>query len=186
MSIRACATVFFTFVLTKPLIAQPIPFEICAESTTWVRPSPEIQSKIWNDSRYGDAARADHAWTHNFIVIDDPESASIPYHLQNVSGLWTAPSGAFQECYSNKKVRRSGYEWIEVWSLLHRVKEVRRDANTYTVTVEPVGAGFQWVYIRRMNQAWCCASSRQMGRNLSDGMNPRRRGSSTKQYLPVR
>ena len=84
-------------------------------------------------------------------MIDDPESASIPYHLQNVSGLWTAPSGAFQECYSNKKVRRSGYEWIEVWSLLHRVKEVRRDANTYTVTVEPVGAGFQWVYIRRMN-----------------------------------
>lgn len=40
--------------------------------------------------------------------VTDPESASIPYHLENVSGLWTAPSGAFEKCYSNDKVRRSG------------------------------------------------------------------------------
>lgn len=28
---------------------------------------------------------------------------------------------------------------------------MRRDANTYTVTVEPAGAGFQMIYIPRMN-----------------------------------
>src|SRR2546425_2026357 len=37
-----------------PLSAQPVPFDICAESTTWVRPSPEVQAKIWNDGRYKD------------------------------------------------------------------------------------------------------------------------------------
>src|SRR5262249_44000724 len=133
------------------LAAQSIPFEVCAESTTWVRPSPEVQAKIWNDGRYRDIGPNAFAWAHNFIMIDDPQSASIPYHLMNESGLWTAPPETFKKCYSDEYHRRNGYEWIEVWALLHRVKEVRRDNNTYTFTVEPVAAGFQMIYVPRMN-----------------------------------
>jgi hypothetical protein len=143
--------IIITAFLSQPLAAQPIPFDICAESTTWVRPSPDVQAKIWNDGRYRDLGPTAYAWTHDFIFIGDPRSASIPYHLMNESGLWTAAPKAFQKCYSDEYQRRSGYEWIEVWSLLHRVTEVRRDANTYTVIVEPTTRGFQFVFIRRLN-----------------------------------
>jgi hypothetical protein len=103
------------------------------------RPTLEVQAKIWNDLRYKDVAGTAYAWTHNFIVIDDPMSASIPYHLMNTSGLWTETPETFSKCYSGQKTPRSGYEWIEVWSLLHRVTQVRHDNNTYTITVEPIG-----------------------------------------------
>jgi hypothetical protein len=73
---------------------------------------------------------------HNFIVIDVPESASIPYHLTNLSGLSTAVP--FDNgCNTDKNNRREGDKWIEVWALLHRVTQVSHDANTYTITVEP-------------------------------------------------
>ena len=148
MTIRAYAMLVCTLLVARPLMAERIPFEVCTESTTWTRPTPEVQAKIWNDGRYKDEAGTAYAWTHNFIVIGEPESASIPYHLMNESGLWTAAPGTFSKCYSP---RREGREWIEVWSLLHQVKEVRHDNNTYTITVEPRGKGFQFVYIRRLN-----------------------------------
>jgi hypothetical protein len=35
--------------------------------------------------------------------------------------------------------------------LLHRVTQITHDANTYTITVVPTGAGFQSIMFRRMN-----------------------------------
>ena len=109
-----------------------------------------MQAKIWNDPRYAGFGRTDYAWTHNFIVIDDPLSASIPYHLMNLSGLWTA-APFDNKCDTDPNNRRTGDEWIEVWSLLHTVKEVTHADNSYTITVEPTGRGFQFVYIHRLN-----------------------------------
>jgi hypothetical protein len=148
MSIRAFVLLVSTLLVAKPLAAESIPFDICAESTTWTRPLPEVQAKIWKDARYKDAAGTAYAWIHDFIVIGEPESASIPYHMMNESGLWTAAPGTFAKCYTP---RREGREWIEVWSLLHRLTEVRHDNNTYTITVEPTGKGFQFIFIRRLN-----------------------------------
>jgi hypothetical protein len=150
MNIRAYAILFFTLPLARPLVAQSIPFDICAESTTWVRPSPEVQSQIWNRGQYSGFGRTNYAWTHDFIVIDDPLSASGDYHRRNLSGLWTDPPPA-NKCDTDQNNRRNGNNWIEVWSLLHRVTRVTRENNTYTITVEPVGKGFQFVYFRRMN-----------------------------------
>ena len=89
MSTYAFTMLVCTLLAARPLVAETIPFDICAESTTWTRPTPEVQAKIWNDGRYGDEARTAYDWTHNFLV-SDPESASIPYHMANISGLWTA------------------------------------------------------------------------------------------------
>jgi hypothetical protein len=133
-----------------PLAAESIPFDVCAESTTWERPAPEVQAKIWYDARYRESARTDYAWTHHFIVIDVPESASIPYHLMNLSGLWTA-APFNNKCDTDSNNRREGNEWIEVWILLHRVIQVTHENNTYTITVEPTGKGFQFVYFRRLS-----------------------------------
>ena len=160
------------FLVAKPATAQPIPFEVCTESTTWVRPSPEVQAKVWNDPRYKDFAREAYEWKHSFFVIDDPQSTNVheyfnklsgvwtalPWAAANISGYsedrakaWTATHGQVAEKCSTRNIRRNGYEWIEVWSLLHRFKEIKRNNNTYTFTVEPVSAGFQQIYVQRMN-----------------------------------
>jgi hypothetical protein len=150
MNIRAYALLLVTLAFARPLAAQqPIPFDVCALSTSWTRPSLDVQAKIWNQGRYSGSGPADYYWIHNFIVRDDPLSASGFDHLHNLTGLWTAPLSAFSKC--DEKVGQNPSQWIEVWVLLHRVKEVTHADNTYTVTVEPTGRGFQSILIRRMN-----------------------------------
>ena len=139
--------VFFSSV--KFALSESLVFEICGQSSEWVRPAPEVQAKVWNDNRYKDFAKDSYPWLHNFLLIDDPESASVTGTLSNLSGLWTAESNWVEGCRIRQ--RRSGLEWIEIWSMLHRVREVRRDANTYTVVVEPVGKGFQIIHVKRLN-----------------------------------
>jgi hypothetical protein len=152
MNIRAHTMLLVALLFPKPLTAQqPIPLGFCAESTTWVRPSPDVQAKIWNMGRYQGMPREPYEWTHAFIVVDDPLSASIAYDVRNLTGLWTDPP-SFDKCDTNLRNRREGgNEWIEMWVLLHRVVQVTRENNTYTVMVEPTGKGFQLVYIRRLN-----------------------------------
>ena len=49
MSIRAFAVLTGTLLAAKPLMAESIPFVICAESTTWTCPEPEVQAKdLWH------------------------------------------------------------------------------------------------------------------------------------------
>src|SRR5262249_23669387 len=72
------------------------------------------------------------------------------YDRMNLSGLWTEAPFHYR-CGNDPNDRRNGDEWIEVEVLLHRVTQVTHENNTYTVTVEPTGKGFQFVYFRRMN-----------------------------------
>jgi hypothetical protein len=146
---RSTAAILLFLVMAQPAWSQRIPFEVCAESSTWTRPSPDVQAKIWNDLRYRGFARDAYAWTHDFISIDDPQSTSVTGMLRKLSGLWTADSERVDMC--SKSDQRSGFEWIEVWVLLHRVRQVSREANTYTLTVVPEAKGYQWIFIRRMN-----------------------------------
>src|SRR5438552_3789106 len=66
MCIRAHALLVCTLLFAQPLAAESITFEICAESTTWTRPTPEVQAKIWNDGRYKDVADTAYAWDTPF------------------------------------------------------------------------------------------------------------------------
>ena len=147
MGTRAFTMLLSTLLFAVPLAAQPIPFEICTQSATWVRPSPEEQAKIWNNPRYRAETPDAYAWTHNFLLV--PNSASIAYDLKNLSGLWTAPP--LGQCDSAKNPQEREYEWIEVWVLLHRVTQITHDHNTYTITLAPTGAGFQSIMFPRLN-----------------------------------
>lgn len=162
-------TLLLLAVIAQPLVAQSVPFDVCVESTIWLRPSPEVQAKVWNDPRYKSFARDAYEWTHDFFVFTDPQSTSPHGEFSKLSGLWTALRWQVEDVlrYDDNAIAawtatheqavdkcasaRNGYEWIEVWSLFHRVRQVERDNSTYTVTVEPVIAGFQMIYIRRMN-----------------------------------
>lgn len=149
MSIRFSA-VLLAMLVSRSLAAESVPFDMCAESTTWVRPSLQMQqTKVWNNARYKGFGPDSYVWTHNFLVIDDFQSVSVTVTLTNLAGLWTVKPLWVQKCYIDQ--RRNGAAWIEVWSLLHRVKEIQNDGNTYTVVVEPSGKGFQWIFIRRLN-----------------------------------
>jgi hypothetical protein len=106
------------------------------------------QTKIWSNPRYKGLGPDAYAWTHNFLVIADFQKPNVIVTMTNLSGLWTAKSLWLHKCYLDEQ---RGVNWIEVWSLLHRVKEVQHDANTYTVVVEPSGKGFQWLFIPRLN-----------------------------------
>jgi hypothetical protein len=126
--------------------AESVPFTVCKESRTWTRPAPYVQEKIWNDSRYlGLKPENLWEWMHDFIMVPT-NSASIQYHTENTSGLWT--EGVFSpRCNSDKK----DTEWIAVWVLLHRVRSIEIAGNTYSVRVDPTAKGFQSILIKRVH-----------------------------------
>jgi len=147
---RVSLLVFMTFLYSQTALAEPVPFEVCTESSTWTRPSPELQAnKIWNDTRYRGLGKDAYAWTHDFLVIDEYMDVSGIVAVTNLSGLWTVKTQWLHNCYLDQQ--RGISKWIEVVLLLHRVKEIQYDANTYTVVVEPSDKGFQWFFIRRLN-----------------------------------
>jgi hypothetical protein len=146
----AALLVFITLLSHHTASAESVPFDICAESNTWIRPSPELQTiKIWNDARYKRFGKDAYEWTHHFLVIEDSKRPRVIVALTNLSGLWTVKTQWLHQCYLDQERRDS--QWIDVVSLLHRVKEVQHEGNTYIVVVEPFGKGFQWLFIRRVS-----------------------------------
>ena len=87
---RAALLVFNTLLYSQAALAESVPFQVCAESTTWTRPSPELQTnKIWNDARYKGFGKDAYAWTHDFLVLDYFMNVSLMVGVTNLSGLWT-------------------------------------------------------------------------------------------------
>jgi hypothetical protein len=145
---RAVLLVFMTLLYSHAALAESVPFKVCAESSTWMRPSPELQTnKIWNDARYKGFGKNAYAWTHDFLVLDAFKNLSLIVGVTNLSGLWTVKSQWVDKCYLDNQPSMA--DWIAVLSLLNRVKEVRHNADGYTVVVEPSGKGFQWIYLQR-------------------------------------
>lgn len=124
--------VLTTIAIASPSSAQQssIPFAVCVQSDTWTRPSTDAQSKIWNDNRYKDVGATSYEWTHNF-VWNEPDSASLAYHSQNLSGLWT-------DIRENQCPRRDEERgaWSELWALNYRVTRINLQGLVFTVTVE--------------------------------------------------
>lgn len=131
------------------LVAQPsaqqmaVPFAVCVQSDTWTRPSPDVQSTIWSDSRYREPGATSYQWTHNFLS-NEPDSASITYHNQNLSGIWTEirPS----QCQRRDEERGA---WSEIWALNYHVALMTLDGRAYTVRVEPRKYGYEIIQFRR-------------------------------------
>jgi len=150
---RGALLAFITLLYSQAALAEDsVPFQVCAESNTWMRPSRELQAnKIWNDSRYKGFGKDAYAWTHDFLILHGYMDVSGIVGVTNLSGLWTVKNQWLDKCYVNQP--RSTTNFIPVLSLLHRVKEVRHDANSYTVIVEPRSKGYQWIYIQSVTGA---------------------------------
>src|SRR5438093_1020335 len=113
MNIGAYTALLVALFGARPLPAQTIPFDICTESATWTRPTPQMQGqKVWNDPRYASFGRTDYAWSHNFLVIEDSESPKAIVTSTNLSGLWTVKQLWLHKCYLDKQ--GIGVDSIEV------------------------------------------------------------------------
>lgn len=130
---------------------EQIPFEICGESTTWIRPTEEEQkAKWWDNLRYAGAADEviQYPWTHNFFVAYG--HASLDYDLENLSGLWTLASDVRSKCLEPERQDAIlKLEKAEVWLLFHRVKDLRRTGSDYYIVVSPAEKGVQFVQFAR-------------------------------------
>lgn len=120
-----------------------VPFDVCVQSADWTRPSADVQSKIWSDPRYRERAAGAYEWTHNFLW-SEPDSASIAYHQQNLSGLWT-------DVRESQCPRRDGDRkgWTEIWALNYRVTGISLSGLVYTITVVPQERGYEIIQFRR-------------------------------------
>jgi hypothetical protein len=148
---RGALLVSIMLLYSQGALAESVSFETCGESSTWVRPSPELQTtKIWNNARYKAFGKDAYAWTHDFLVVDGYMGVSDIVTVTNLSGLWTVKNQWLHKCYLDRQHDPSTR--LKLVLLLHRVKEIQYDANTYTVVVEPSEKGFQWVFIRRFNE----------------------------------
>jgi hypothetical protein len=125
--------------------AQPtaVLFTVCAQSTSWTRPSPDVQSKIWSDNRFKEPGAEAYEWAHNFLPME-PDSASLAYDSQNLSGLWTELPQS--QCPRRDEERD---EWSEIWALNYYVTRITLDGLVYTVTVEPRKTGYEIIQFRR-------------------------------------
>jgi hypothetical protein len=143
MSVVELLLVWLASAVVPATLQTAVPFDVCAESATWQRPSPDVQARIWNDPRYHDGGSQAYAWTHSFLS-SEPDSASISYHQWNMAGLWTEPSQ--RQC-----PRRDGEQgqWAEIWALNHRVSGITADGFVYTVTVVPQERGYEIIQFRR-------------------------------------
>ncbi len=116
---------------------------VCAESSDWQRPAAAVQSRIWSDPRYKEAGARAYQWTHSFLS-SEPDSASIAYDNQNLSGVWT-------DIRVNQCPRRDSERgtWTEIWSLNYHVAGISVAGLVYTITVAPRERGYEILQFRR-------------------------------------
>jgi hypothetical protein len=124
-----------------------VPFTVCKQSTTWTRPTPEDQAKIWNDPRYArPGVQNSHEWTHEFLLVP-PDSTSIQGEIEDEAGLWT--EGTFDPKCDAPQYKQND-EWVMAWILLHRVRSIRASSSLYTITVDPTSKGFQSIIFKQL------------------------------------
>src|SRR5438105_4964298 len=84
------ATVLILRIVSAPFAQQvTVPFDVCARSDGWQRPSVDVQERIWNDPRYREVGPRAYQWNHSFFW-SEPDSASLAYENTNLSGMWTS------------------------------------------------------------------------------------------------
>ena len=120
-----------------------VPFDVCAQSVDWKRPSADVQSKIWSDPRYRALGPRAYQWIHNFLS-NESDSASITYENENLSGLWTDIRTSQCPCRD-----REPNVWTEIWALNDLVTEISLDGLVYTITVVPQERGYEIIQFRR-------------------------------------
>ena len=142
-----------------------VTFDFCSQSVDWKRPSADVQSKIWTDARYRSLGATAYQWTHN-VMSNEPDSASITYENENLSGLWT-------ELKESRCPRRDSERnaWTEIWALTYRVTGISLSGLVYTITVVPTERGYEIIQFRRPDSLGAAKATLRFV-NEGDGVGP--------------
>lgn len=129
-----------------------IPFEVCGESKTWVRPTETQQRKhLQSTKRYSDETIAnlgDIYWKNNILSFTKYPGGSGTYDIIQRTGLWTLHNATHPSKCDDFGVIDSGQK-ASVWLLLHRVKSINWQGNRYVMVVQPIGSGVQVIRFPR-------------------------------------
>lgn len=126
---------------------QDVPYDICLESKTWLRPTEaEQREHIWRDPRYGseEIQKTLPQWTEDFLVYGG--GANEQGKLIDWGGFWTAAGQITQKrdklCqHRQADVSRLGKQ-AEIWLKYHHLITLKRLDNTVVFVVEPQRQGF--------------------------------------------
>ena len=141
------------------IAAQPtvdIPFEVCGEAQTWVRPTKAEQAKkLQSLPRYSNELAsqplkglAQRFWQQQVFSFTQ-YGLSLRMEPIYFSGLWTVEDTLWK-CYNANNVTQiNAGKTAEVWVLSHRVTRIQWTGEQYVMVVQPAQTGVQFIQFPR-------------------------------------
>jgi len=141
---------------TQAQSTRRIPFQICGESQSWVRPSETEQIARTKSPRYGGHGVNSRFWTDNIFLLTFYGAAALNDPIF-MSGLWTLIKDAAWadriECHKPAAIQKiNSGQLAEVWLLQHRSIRIEWQGNRYIIVVTPVERGVQFIQFPRVER----------------------------------
>ncbi|GAC1451030.1 MAG: hypothetical protein NVSMB70_19740 [Chamaesiphon sp.] len=134
-----------------------IPFEICGESKTWMRPNKVEQKKNLQsmEGRYSSKTIEELGgsyWTHNIFSFTSYAGSSGTYDIRHLSGLWTPQNPTRPSTCDRSITALNAGKIARVWLLLNRVVSIKWLDKHYVIVVQPTHRGVQIINFSRREQ----------------------------------
>jgi hypothetical protein len=141
---------------TQAQSTRRIPFQICGESQSWVRPSETEQIARTKSPRYGGHGVNSRFWTDNIFLLTFYGAAALNDPIF-MSGLWTLIKDAAWagqiECHKPAAIQKiNSGQLADVWLLQHRAIRIEWQGNRYIIVVTPVERGVQFIQFPRVER----------------------------------
>ncbi|MBD1921497.1 hypothetical protein H6F77_10380 [Microcoleus sp. FACHB-831] len=137
------------------LSSREIPFEICGESKTWVRPTATEQRRHLQNmgrGRYSLEVIGELGgdyWTHNIFSFTSYPGGSGTFDITHLSGFWTPQNPSRPSTCDNAITALNSGKLARVWVLNYRVISIKWLANRYVMVVKPTSRGAQIINFSR-------------------------------------
>ncbi|MDB9422277.1 hypothetical protein PN467_17625 [Microcystis aeruginosa CS-563/04] len=165
-SLLGLSTLFAnSYPLVKAQSAKNVPFEVCFNSDTFVRPTVTEQVNIYKKvGRYSDlnitpqVVTSNPLWTENFRVWTSKGDfgALLIGDTKLHSGLWvlrdpknTENDPVFDCTYKLLEFKDKSLTKITLWFMFYKVKTLQWNNNRFSVVVEPRNKGFQAIVFNK-------------------------------------
>ena len=141
---------------TNAAEGTPWPFWIVKHSSTWTRPTPDVQAEVWKDNRFG---KVMEWYERRFILL--PDGTNVPGYLEILAGLLNTQYGPRYEVEAEPEREAlhlgryeiadedalrgisNGAVFVGVDVLYYHVISMERKDSTLKIIVEPRERGFE-------------------------------------------
>lgn len=141
----------------QALSLREIPFNICSESQSWLRPTEAEQTtKLRSMKRYASSTRDGKNYMRRIfsrkVLVFTIYGLSSRYDFYYLSGLWNYPEDQLWKCYKPQGTidRINSGKLADVWLFQHKIKKITWQNNRYVMVVEPTQKGVQFIQFPRI------------------------------------